>query len=51
MDKTRLAGKHVLITGGAQGMITMDQTLTDLVEKRLITREAAREKAKIPENF
>lgn len=38
-------------TGGSAGMITMDQTLTDLIEKRVITREAAREKAKIPENF
>jgi len=38
-------------TGGAQGMQTMDQCLTDLIDKRLITREIAREKARFPENF
>ncbi len=38
-------------TGAALGMITLDQTLQDLVEKRTITREVAREKAKIPDNF
>jgi len=38
-------------TGGSLGMQTMDQCLTDMVEKRLITREAAKEKAKMPENF
>ena len=38
-------------TGGAVGMITMDQTLKNLVQKGLITPEAAREKAKTPENF
>jgi twitching motility protein PilT len=32
-------------------MVTLDQTLQDLVEKRTITREVAREKAKIPDNF
>ena len=38
-------------TGSAVGMQTMDQCLTDLLAKRLITRDSAREKAKIPENF
>ena len=38
-------------TGGAVGMITMDQTLKNLLQKGLITPEAAREKAKTPENF
>jgi twitching motility protein PilT len=38
-------------TGGSLGMQTMDQCLTDLLGKRLITPEAAREKAKTPENF
>lgn len=38
-------------TGGSLGMQTMDQCLTDMVEKRLISREAAKEKAKMPENF
>ncbi|MEM8496930.1 MAG: type IV pilus twitching motility protein PilT [Pseudomonadota bacterium] len=38
-------------TGGSVGMQTMDQCLQDMVEKRLISRDAAREKAKTPENF
>jgi twitching motility protein PilT len=38
-------------TGASVGMQTMDQCLADLVERRLITREHAREKAKMPENF
>lgn len=38
-------------TGGASGMQTMDQCLADLIDKRLITREHAREKARFPENF
>ncbi len=38
-------------TGGQVGMQTMDQCLTDLVDKRVITRETAREKARFPENF
>ena len=38
-------------TGGSLGMQTMDQCLKDMVEKRLITRDAAREKARMPENF
>jgi twitching motility protein PilT len=38
-------------TGGSVGMQTLDQCLERLVEKRIISREAAREKAKMPENF
>lgn len=38
-------------TGAASGMQTMDQCLEGLVNKGLISREVAREKAKIPENF
>ena len=38
-------------TGSSVGMNTLDQCLEELVQKRAITREVAREKAKIPENF
>lgn len=38
-------------TGSAIGMQTLDQCLEDLLAKRLISREAAQEKAKMPENF
>lgn len=38
-------------TGGSLGMTTMDQSLKTLVQKGIITPEAAREKAKMPENF
>lgn len=38
-------------TGSAYGMQTMDQCLMNLVNKNLITRDVAREKAKIPDNF
>jgi twitching motility protein PilT len=38
-------------TGGAIGMQTMDQCLADMVARRIISREAAREKAKLPVNF
>ena len=38
-------------TGAANGSQTLDQCLQDLVQKRVITREIAREKAKIPDNF
>jgi twitching motility protein PilT len=38
-------------TSAAQGMVTLDQSLKELVAKRVISRDAAREKAKIPENF
>ena len=38
-------------TGGALGMQTLDQCLQNLVGQRLISTEAAREKAKMPESF
>ncbi len=38
-------------TGAGFGMQTMDQCLKDLLAKGLISREAAREKAKMPQNF
>ena len=38
-------------TGSALGMQTMDQCLEEMVTKRVITREVAREKARMPENF
>lgn len=38
-------------TGGALGMQTLDMCLKGLVAKGLVTRDSAKEKAKIPENF
>ncbi len=38
-------------TGGSIGMQTLDSCLKGLLAKGLITRDAAREKAKTPENF
>jgi len=38
-------------TGGSAGMQTLDQCLRELLRKRTITREAAREKARMPESF
>jgi len=38
-------------TGSSLGMQTMDQCLENMVSKGLISREVARDKAKIPENF
>ncbi|MGG5871241.1 type IV pilus twitching motility protein PilT [Pseudomonas peli] len=38
-------------TGGALGMQTLDSCLKTLVSKGIVSREAAREKAKTPENF
>ncbi len=38
-------------TGATVGMQTMDQCLADLVARRVINRDIAREKAKMPENF
>ncbi len=38
-------------TGHSHGMQTLDQCLEELVAKRIIARETAREKAKVPENF
>ena len=38
-------------TGGALGMQTLDQCLLNLVDKRLISPDVAREKAKMPDSF
>ncbi|MGI9325307.1 MAG: type IV pilus twitching motility protein PilT [Pseudomonadales bacterium] len=38
-------------TGSNTGMQTLDQCLQDLVAKRTITRDVAREKAKMPDSF
>src|SRR5690606_10292310 len=38
-------------TGNALGMQTLDQNLTDLVRRNIISAAEARSKAKIPENF
>ena len=38
-------------TGAGIGMQTLDQCLQNLVNKGVISRENAREKAKFPENF
>ena len=38
-------------TGAAYGMVTMDQSLKNLLARGLITTESAREKAKVPDNF
>jgi len=38
-------------TGGSIGMTTLDQCLEKLLKKGLISREAARMKAKMPDNF
>ena len=38
-------------TGAGIGMQTLDQCLQNLVQKGVVSREAAREKAKTPENF
>ncbi|MDP6375085.1 MAG: type IV pilus twitching motility protein PilT [Pseudomonadales bacterium] len=38
-------------TGSAVGMQTLDQCLHDLLAKRVIARDTAREVAKVPENF
>lgn len=38
-------------TGQSIGMQTMDQCLKDLFKKRVISREIAREKARMPESF
>jgi twitching motility protein PilT len=41
----------VIQTGQAQGMQTLDQALSDLVKRNVITPAEARSKAKVPENF
>ena len=38
-------------TGGQLGMKTLDQSLKELLAAGIITKEAAQEKAKIPEDF
>ena len=38
-------------TGNSVGMQTLDQNLTDLVKRNVISAGEARGKAKIPENF
>ncbi len=38
-------------TGASRGMQTMDQNLLRLVQQKVITRETAQEKAKIPDDF
>ncbi|MCR9261729.1 MAG: type IV pilus twitching motility protein PilT [Pseudomonadaceae bacterium] len=38
-------------TSAGVGMQTLDQCLLELVQKRVVSRDIAREKAKIPENF
>jgi twitching motility protein PilT len=38
-------------TGAATGMQTMDQCLEEMVGKRLVAKDVAREKARFPENF
>jgi twitching motility protein PilT len=41
----------IIQTGQAQGMQTLDQSLTDLVRRNTITPAEARARAKSPENF
>ena len=38
-------------TGGQLGMQTLDQCLRELLDKSIISKEAAQEKAKMPEDF
>ena len=38
-------------TGAKEGMQTLDQCLADLYGKKLISRDVAREKARMPDNF
>jgi twitching motility protein PilT len=38
-------------TGSKMGMQTLDQCLQGLLRKGFITRDTAKEKAKVPENF
>jgi twitching motility protein PilT len=38
-------------TGQSAGMQTLDQNLTDLVRRNVISPAEARSKAKVPENF
>ena len=48
----KIAQMYSAIQTGAQlGMKTLDQTLKELLEKNIITRESAQEKAKMPADF
>jgi twitching motility protein PilT len=48
----KIAQMYSAIQTGAQlGMKTLDQALKELLEKNIITREAAQEKAKMPADF
>ena len=38
-------------TGGATGMQTLDQCLQELVKKGIVSKEVARSKAKMPDQF
>ena len=38
-------------TGQSLGMVTLDQNLSELVRRNLVSPAEARSKAKIPENF
>ena len=38
-------------TGAGHGMVTMDQCLKKMVQQKVVTSEAAREQAKVPEDF
>jgi twitching motility protein PilT len=38
-------------TGGDAGMVTLDQSLSDLVERGVITQQEARSKARDLKNF
>jgi len=38
-------------TGATHGMITLDQSLRNMLDKNLITKEQAQEKAKMPDDF
>ncbi len=38
-------------TGAGHGMITMDQCLTKMVQQKIVTSEAAKGQAKVPEDF
>ena len=50
--ENKVAQMYSAIQTGAQlGMKTLDQTLKELLEKNIITRKGAKEKAKIPADF
>ena len=38
-------------TGAGHGMVTMDQCLKKMVQQKVVTSEAAKEQAKVPEDF